>query len=396
MVKIRLRGALILTMMSNFFSYALSSINMNYSGVYAAEKLKLKPYQFGLASSISTLVTQLFQPLWGYVSDLKGIRKYFISLGFLVMGLAISFTFKLQNYVQYLIVNSLAWMSWNGAYVCWQALIGDLTSISGRGKFVGALGFAGNLGSIISSAIAGQAIDLYGYDFLFILCIIFTFMSSMLILPIKEERISKRIIRRDDWRRAISREFKLYLIVSMGWWGIMSMAWPLFSITQVKVYHLTKTEIGILALALSIPSTIMSPIWGGLADRIGRKPLLIISPIFASLWTLAYSITESFTQILLLTLIGSIGGSALMTVSTIYLLDTIKYREHRATLISIYGFMTGITKAIGQLLGGYLGGIIGLKETMLLASILRLAYSIPMIILPETKLKHHDSSKIAI
>mgnify|MGYP000586633088 CR=1 FL=1 len=271
-----------------------------------------------------------------------------------------------------------------------------MTSISGRGKFVGALGFAGNLGSIISSAIAGQAIDLYGYDFLFILCIIFTFMSSMLILPIKEERISKRIIRRDDWRRAISREFKLYLIVSMGWWGIMSMAWPLFSITQVKVYHLTKTEIGILALALSIPSTIMSPIWGGLADRIGRKPLLIISPIFASLWTLAYSITESFTQILLLTLIGSIGGSALMTVSTIYLLDTIKYREHRATLISIYGFMTGITKAIGQLLGGYLGGIIGLKETMLLASILRLAYSIPMIILPETKLKHHDSSKIAI
>ena len=153
---------------------------------------------------------------------------------------------------------------------------------------------------------------------------------------------------------------------------------------QIKVFNLTKTEIGILYLTGSAVNTILSPIWGIVADRIGRKPLLLISPIFSSFWTFAFGFSENYFQILILSLIGNVGGSALITVSNIYLLDTIMHREQRATLISIYNMATGLSQALGQYIGGVLGSMLGLKETMILAGILRLIYIVPMLVLPET------------
>lgn len=378
------RKILTLAMLTNFFSNTITNINTNYSGVYAAEKLNLKPHQLGTASSISTIATQLTQPIWGYLSDLKGIRKYFTAAGYLAAGLAIAIIYKLQNYIQYIIAVSVTWIFWNGAYTCWQALIGDVTSRSGRGRFIGALGFAANLGGMVSSILAGFIIDIYGYGALFNLCIVFAIASAIPTLAIKEEKRRKIKTENIPLRNVITGKYRLYLAVSMGWWGIMSIAWPLFSITQVKVFHFTKTEIGLLALSGSIVSTFTSPIWGRAADKIGRKPLLTISPIFASIWTFAYAFSQNYMQVLILTMIGNIGGTALMTVSNIYLLDTIIYRERRATLISIYNILTGAAEAIGQYIGGQLGSIIGLRETMTIAGILRLTYTIPILILPET------------
>ena len=373
-------------MMTSFFSNAITNINMYYSGVYAAEVLNLNSHQLGIASSISTIVTQISQPVWGVLSDWRNVRKYFAAIGYLIMGLMVSITFKLQTFMQYILITSFAWAFWAGAYTCWQALIGDITTKRGRGKFLGALGFAGNLGGMISSLLAGQIIDLYGYELLSSLCLVFAVFSAIPLIIMKEKKNGVKAAEKKGmkWKLTMTREYKRYLAVGIGWWGIMSMAWPLFSIMQIKVFNLTKTEIGILYLTGSAVNTILSPIWGIVADRIGRKPLLLISPIFSSFWTFAYGFSENYFQILILSLIGNVGGSALTTISNIYLLDTIMHREQRATLISIYNMATGLSQALGQYIGGVLGSVLGLKETMILAGILRLIYIVPMLVLPET------------
>lgn len=159
------------------------------------------------------------------------------------------------------------------------------------------------------------------------------------------------------------------------------------------MFKLTKTEIGILYLTGSAVNLVLSPVWGFIADRVGRKPLLLISPIFSSLWTFAYGFSENYFQLLILNFMGNVGGSALTTVSSIYLLDTIVYREKRATLISIYNMTTGLSQALGQYVGELLGSVFELRETMIISGILRLMYIIPTLTLPETMKQRGKASE---
>lgn len=370
----------------SFFNRALMNINMNYSGVYAAEVIGLNPNEFGIIGAISTIITQATQPLWGYLSDLKGVRKYFTALGEVLSGLMIALTFTLKTYPQYLITSIILWSFWSGAYTCWQALIGDITIKSGRGKTIGTIELIGGLGSIISGIMVGPLMDLYGYTSTIIISVIFTIFTAIPILMIHERRDSEKLERdvKKPLKRNVTKEYRKFLIISIIWWGVMSISWPLFSITQVRIYNLTKTEIAILSVLGSIGQMAMMPIWGNLADKIGRRNLLVIACASTSIWSLAYAISQNYVQLLILNTIGSIFGSAINIIPGIYLLDTIPDRENRATLIAIYNTSTGVSQALGQYMGGEIASWVGLREAMMLSFLSRLIFSIPILLLPET------------
>jgi MFS family permease len=153
---------------------------------------------------------------------------------------------------------------------------------------------------------------------------------------------------------------------------------------QVKVFNLTKTEIAIMSVAGSFGQMIMMPVWGKLADRYGRRKLIVLACASTSTWSLAYAISQNYIQLLILNTIGSILGSSINIIPWIYLLDVTPNRRSRATLIALYNTVTGFSQAIGQYVGGEIAIQIGLRETMMLNSAMRLIFAIPMLILQET------------
>jgi MFS family permease len=214
--------------------------------------------------------------------------------------------------------------------------------------------------------------------------VVFTAIAVIPILTIRENVESEVGGEKTSWKMDVTRDYKIYLALSTIWWGVMSISWPLFSLMQVKVFNLSKTEIAIISVAGSFGQMIMMPVWGKLADRYGRRKLIVLACASTSIWSLAYAISQNYIQLLILNTIGSILGSSINIIPWIYLLDVTPKKRSRATLIALYNTVTGFSQAIGQYVGGEIAIQIGLRETMMLNSAMRLIFAIPMLILRET------------
>jgi len=112
---------------------------------------------------------------------------------------------------------------------------------------------------------------------------------------------------------------------------------------------------GILAATFGLMQFLCMPLLGGLSDKIGRKPVLIISSVGMSL---NFLVTAWAPSLLWLFLGRFIGGafSASMSTASAYASD-ISTPEKRAKTFGLIGAAFGMGFICGPMLGGVLGSI---------------------------------------
>lgn len=111
--------------------------------------------------------------------------------------------------------------------------------------------------------------------------------------------------------------------------------------------------IGIMTALYAITQFIFAPVLGALSDRLGRRPVLLISLAGA---TINYVVMAFAPQFWMLLLGRAIAGltSANISVATAYLTD-ITPQEQRARRFGLFNAMFGAGFIIGPVLGGVLG-----------------------------------------
>ena len=110
---------------------------------------------------------------------------------------------------------------------------------------------------------------------------------------------------------------------------------------------------------------LFSPLWGRLSDRIGRRPVMLITISGTSLALLALGLADSFAGLLIARLAAGCFG-ANISVATAYITDVTKTSERTKWM-----GMVGASFAIGFTLGPALGGVLspfGLHVPMLVAA----------------------------
>jgi DHA1 family multidrug resistance protein-like MFS transporter len=115
------------------------------------------------------------------------------------------------------------------------------------------------------------------------------------------------------------------------------------------------TELGLLVASYAVMRLIFGPIWGGLSDRIGRKPVLMIG-------MLGYAITMFWfglaTQLWMLFVARSLSGilsSATSPTTMAYISDNTSEKD-RGRGMGILGAAIGLGTVIGPGFGGWLAG----------------------------------------
>lgn len=108
---------------------------------------------------------------------------------------------------------------------------------------------------------------------------------------------------------------------------------------------------GALGALYSLLQFFAAPLWGGISDRIGRKPVLIVSVASLALSYLMWFFSGSFTLLIAARFIGGIMAGNISTATAVVADVTSKQNRSKGMAI------IGIAFALGFILGPALGGI---------------------------------------
>lgn len=115
-------------------------------------------------------------------------------------------------------------------------------------------------------------------------------------------------------------------------------------------------EIGMLMAVYSLLQFAFSPWWGGLSDRIGRRPTILITLLGSALSYLAFAFSNSLALLFISRgLAGLFGGN--ISTAHAYIGDVTR-PEDRSKAMGLLGAAFGLGFVFGPMIGGLLG-IIG-------------------------------------
>jgi MFS family permease len=132
-------------------------------------------------------------------------------------------------------------------------------------------------------------------------------------------------------------------------------AFMLFPTAPFRIVSLggTKFAAGLFLGFLTYASALSAPFTGGLADRIGRRRMLIVCGLALVGFSAAYALTRTYTVPLLLAFVHGVFWSGLLAASAAYLTDIIP-EARRAEGIGYWGLSTNFALAIAPAAGLWL------------------------------------------
>lgn len=148
--------------------------------------------------------------------------------------------------------------------------------------------------------------------------------------------------------------------------------------------------IGVIFSAFSACQLIAGPLWGSVSDRIGRKMVLIISQIGATIGWGMLAFAPNIAWVFIARMVeGASGGN--IGVTQAYVADLVEPKQ-RARAFGYIGAAFGSGMVFGPLFGGLLYNAYGFRTTFLAASLLQLITLVVTIVgLPESKSKPQEA-----
>ena len=162
--------------------------------------------------------------------------------------------------------------------------------------------------------------------------------------------------------------------------------------------------VGLLVATFSFCQFVSAPLWGSVSDRIGRKRVLIISQIGATIgWAMlglapnigaALSLAPLAVVFVARALEGVSGGN--ISITQAYVADLVESRE-RSRAFGLIGAMFAAGMVFGPAGGGLLYSRYGFAVPFLVAAALQfLTLIVTIVMLPESRARNHDQNRFAI
>jgi len=376
-----------------------------FLGVYTVEQLNASASEMGWFNSISNLAPNMMQVAWGKLSDKIGRRIPFIVIGGLITAVLWIPLMFVTSATQLIVVIAVQSLLGSMATPTWTALIGDLAHLSKRGITTATINRSAAVGSLLATLAAGYLMvmikgTLQQALFIPLLIAVFCGVVSSLVMILVHEKPNPNLNSlsggsvfsiADVVKQVRSNTDFVRLCVSSAIFGFfMTLCWPLFSITTIRVLNASMLEVALMSVINGAAIIALQP-WGGkLVDSVGRRPLivvyrlsLILVPVF---YALASSVYHLYTLNLILGILTAFGEVAIFA----YLLD-ITREELRGTFTAFYNLVNGLVFFAGSLVGGYLGNyligvfglVLGLQLVYALSAIGRGAGALTFITLKE-------------
>jgi MFS transporter, DHA1 family, multidrug resistance protein len=183
-----------------------------------------------------------------------------------------------------------------------------------------------------------------------------------------------------DWRRNLAALWLAELTAILGF----SFAFPFLPLFLHRELHIPNgPELafwsGISAGATGFALALTSPIWGRLADRYGRKPMLVRAMVGGGISVGLMGLAQSALQ---LTVLRGIQGASSGTVAAATaLVATETPAKHLAWALGILSSAISLGSAVGPAAGGLAANLVGLRAIFLGGGALLLVATVPVLLM---------------
>jgi DHA1 family multidrug resistance protein-like MFS transporter len=166
------------------------------------------------------------------------------------------------------------------------------------------------------------------------------------------------VLKREEIRRLLSGAvLRVALVIGMAELGFATVI-PLLPLYLTERLHASVKLVGLVASTFAIVETVFKITWGSVADRVGRRPLIIGGLLLSSLAPLLMSLLRAPWLFVPLRLLDGLGSAALWPSAAAIMVD-LTPSQSRARVMGLLNmfFLTGL--ALGPALGLYVAGFAG-------------------------------------
>jgi len=147
------------------------------------------------------------------------------------------------------------------------------------------------------------------------------------------------------------------IVCSVGLMVMMSVAAIVPAFPEiVKTFRITEQSVGLLITVFTLPCFLFAPLGGIIADRLGRKRLLVSSLMLFGIFGGACALAPDFESLLILRILQGIGGAPLPSVSITIISDLFSGHK-RNEAMGFNNTVMYIGYIIYPVLGGILAGV---------------------------------------
>jgi multidrug resistance protein len=120
--------------------------------------------------------------------------------------------------------------------------------------------------------------------------------------------------------------------------------------TYAERFGASATVIGLLGATYSFMQVLFAPVWGRVSDRVGRRPIIVITALGAAVSYTAFGLADNLAWLFVARAIAGICGANIATAQA-YVAD-VTTPENRAKGMGMIGAALGLGFTLGPMLGG--------------------------------------------
>lgn len=349
---------------------------------------------FAAASAIISafaVMRVIFAPASGVLVRHFGERRIYI-IGILIVAVTTGSAAFATDYWQLLTLRALAGIGSTMFSVAAMGLLIKLSPVDARAR-VASL----NSGSFMSGAVLGPLLGALFAGFglrapLIVYAIMLVIAATIVAISLRNSSIVSRdehqtthtvmtlrqAFRVSQYRATLGSSF------AHGWAtiGVRSALIPLFT---VVVLGESATAAGWMLTAFAIANLAVLFPSGRLADRIGRKPLILVGLAVASVGLSSLALTHELGWALILAAVWGIGSAFMVPAQQAVLADVLGKDARGGQVLAAYQMSTDLGAVIGPILTGLVVDVFGFDEALFFTSSLFIISGIIWLFTPDSR-----------
>lgn len=265
----------------------------------------------------------------------------------------------------------------------WQSLIGDLIPSSRRAAFFSLRNRVLVMVSVAATVIPGVILQMFPvksippYQFFYLIAFLLSFMEVFYLVRHRENReqttdkgapaaLSPRLFVACLKRPAYRNFLVAVAVFNLGW----QMAWPIYSIYQIRYAGATGIWISALNVAAQIAQILTFSRWGRASEKWGTRTMFGVACAGLALSPVATILSTNLVYLVAINLLAG-GVTSGVTMLQFNGLLEVAPEEQRTAYIAHFNVSLGIVGFIAPEIGVWLLSMIHMDLDMLVSSVLR-------------------------